>query len=201
MFAALGFAWYSFCTWTLFRANSKQGHWSLTWPAQLSGIAIVVTFLVVVISDDPFGVLLLGAVLFLPPIAVLLASVPILGLLALPLFVSITVLLAFWAQTRRFSPLIAFGLTLIITPFTADWYWDRAMCSSARALGLTDIQRPSFRHNLGRVGDKGGREPYAIALKDGEIWDWGYSSERFVRYGGELPSGADMDKFRPLKCP
>jgi len=115
-------------------------------------------------------------------------------------YFSIGVWLALGQGGRVIAPSVAFIIALVTTPFAADLYWDRQMCASATQLGLTDIQRPPFRDNLVNLPNRSSRQPYAIANKGGEIWDWGYGAERFVRYGGDIPAWVDMSRFEPLAC-
>ena len=198
---ALGAAWYGYTLWCLFRLGTKRSnHWFMTWPAQFSILACLSAYLLAIVDNGLGGVLAFSIMVFLPPIAVFLIFIPFVRQFVLPLFLFVFTPLAFWPATRRIAPSVAFIIALVTTPLTADLYWDRQMCASAAQLGLTEIQRPPFRYNLARLPNSSGRQPYAIANKGGEIWDWGYGVERFVRYGGDIPAWTDMSRFEPLTC-
>ena len=201
IYLGLGLGWYGFSAYQFRRASGKtNGNWFRTWPLQWTVIAILSVFIVCVADDEPFWVVAVGATIIFPPFALFLLLQPIISSFVLPLAAIVMAPLALWRETRKYAPLWGFAISLGLTPFTIDLYWDRAMCASAAELGLTNIQRPPFRHNLARVGEKSGLETYAIAMKGDEIWDWGYSAERFVRYRGDIPAWADMSGFEPLEC-
>lgn len=200
-FFGIGLAWHSVVAWSLYGYfKGRSEHWGLTWPAQITGVLVLAVFAACIGDNDPFLILAIIGVVIFPPIGLLLLTVPFISFFVVPCALLVSVPLFFWRKARPVLPTLTFLITGCLIPFTADIYWDSAMCRSAQDHGLTDIQRPSFRHNLARVGDKSGREPYAIALQNGEIWDWSYSAERFVRYRGGIPAWADMDGFKPLNC-
>lgn len=200
-YLGLGLGWYAFVGYQLYRTTSMSRYSAFqTWPAQWTVIAVLSVFIVCVADDDPFWVLAVGATVVFPPLAGFLLLSPVIASFVLPLAVVVMITLAIGPATRKFAPLLGFAITLAITPFTVDWYWDRAMCSSAHDLGLSDIQRPDFLYSLSRVGGKSGREPYAYALNGAEIWDWSYSRERFVKYRGAIPEWVDLSEFKSLEC-
>ena len=198
---ALGSLWHGFTIWLLQRYITKQSsHWFCTWPMQFSLLAALTVFALMAMTNDPFAVLAVIAVVVMPPLVLLVLSIPFVSFVMFPLTLTATGLAMLVPKARPSAPTLGVLSALLVTPFVADLYWGRAMCAAAREQGLTGVQSPGFWHNLRRISSKSGREPYAYALRGGEIWDWGYSAERFVRYGGDIPGWVDLSGFEPLDC-
>lgn len=186
-----GISVYVFCNW--------PQPWR-SWPIQFSVLAVVGTFIGLIVDNDPWAAVVLVVTILFPPVALFWVLVPVVSAVLAPAAGLGFALALLFRHTRRWAPVCGVFALVAALPWLTPYY-DARICAAAAQNDLTNVHHAPFWHNLRRAATKHGRDPYAYGFdSDGAIWDWSYANERFVPYGGDFPGWVDLTPHRPLDC-